>query len=235
MILFQHVSKTFTKNSTAKSSVLALDQISCKIEKGEFVFLTGHSGAGKSTLLRMLFLDIRPDHKVGGQLRISFGPKMAYDSKETRDNHLPFIRRHIGVVFQDFRLLPHKNVFENIAFPMQILGFSTSEIQQRVWEVMTLTGIHNKRHLLPEALSGGEQQRVAIARAIVNSPKLLVADEPTGNLDPENAQNIFEIFKKINAQGTTIVMATHDPSLYNTLYGRRIKMENGKMINREWI
>jgi cell division transport system ATP-binding protein len=228
MILLQHVKKSFSNH-------LALHDVSCKIESGEFIFLTGASGAGKSTLLRLLFLDTRPDQDHGGQVRISFGAQIAYDSKETPDSQLPLLRRQIGVIFQDYRLLPERDVFENIAFPLHIQGISESQIQESVWKAMSLTGIHSKRHEFPRSLSGGEQQRVAIARAIVSSPRLLIADEPTGNLDPQNTQMIFDILKKIHSQGTTVIMSTHDASLYSSHYGRRIKMESGKIINREWI
>jgi cell division transport system ATP-binding protein len=229
MIHFQHVTKTY------EGQWKALDKVTLKIQKGEFVFLTGHSGAGKTTLLKQIYMEERPDLAGGGQVLVSFGKNAVFDSKTTPNSSIQSLRRKMGIVFQDFKLLPDRDVFENIAFALHICNYPTSKIQKRVYEVMTLAGISHRRMAYPQTLSGGEQQRVAVARAIANSPSILLADEPTGNLDPENALRIYQILKHINAQGTSIVMATHNPSIYGNSSFRRIKLEQGKILNKDLI
>ncbi|MGL1936000.1 MAG: ATP-binding cassette domain-containing protein [Fibrobacterales bacterium] len=227
MIHFQHVSKTF-------DGYRALDDVTLKISKGEFVFLTGSSGAGKTTLLKHIYMQERPDPK-GGQVLISYGQDNVYDSKNASLSQVQQFRRKLGIIFQDFKLLTDRSVFDNIAFTLRITGYPSHKIKERVNEVMNYLGITHRRSLHPLALSGGEQQRVAIARAMVHNPSVIVADEPTGNLDPENAQQVFEILKDINAQGTTIVMATHNPGLYEYSTFRRIILDRGRVMNRDMI
>lgn len=227
MIHFMHVTKTYAQGWKA------LDDVSFKINKGEFVFLTGHSGAGKTTILRHIYMDERPDVERGGQVLVHLSSEFSFDSKNTPDKHIQRLRRKLGIVFQDFKLLNDRNVFENIALALRIAGYAPNQIKPRVFEAMTLVGISHKRTDMPYTLSGGEQQRVAIARAMVHDPYILLADEPTGNLDPENAQEVFAIFKEINARGTAIVMATHNPSFYMESSFRRLVLERGRLLNRE--
>jgi len=227
MIHFQHVSKSF-------DGYRALDDVTLKINKGEFVFLTGSSGAGKTTLLKHIYMQERPDAK-GGQVLISYGAKDVYDSKHSTATEVQVYRRKLGIIFQDFKLLTDRTVFDNIAFTLRITGYPKHKIKERVFEVMSYLGISHRRSAFPLALSGGEQQRVAIARAMVHNPSVVVADEPTGNLDPENAQQVFEILKDINAQGTTIIMATHNPGLYEYSTFRRIILDKGRIKNRDVI
>lgn len=229
MIHFQHVTKSFQEGWKA------LNKITLKVDKGEFVFLTGHSGAGKSTLLKHIYMELKPDEYQGGQVIISFNKNLVYDSKTAKARHIQKYRRHLGIVFQDFKLLEDRNVFENIAFALRVNGDSQERIKQRVFEVMQLTGLGHRRNSMPHTLSGGEKQRVAIARAISNEPNVLIADEPTGNLDPDNATKIFEILRKINQGGCTVVMATHNPAIYGNHDIRRIILENGEVKNKHMI
>lgn len=226
MIHFSHVTKTY------EESWKALRDVTLRIRKGEFVFLTGHSGAGKSTLLKMIYMDERPDNVRGGQVMVRLGDSV-YDSKTSPDNSIQGFRRKMGVVFQDFKLLPDRNVFENVAFALRIVGKKPKEINATVFEALALVGISQKRFAMPYTLSGGEQQRVAIARAMVHNPYLLIADEPTGNLDPKNAEEVFAIFKEINARGTTVVMATHNPDFYLNSPFRRLELKQGELLNKE--
>jgi cell division transport system ATP-binding protein len=228
MILFQQVTKTYLDNWKA------LDNVSFKINSGEFVFLIGHSGAGKTTLLRHIYMDERPDDD-GGQVMVSFHKTLVYDSKTTPEGKVQDFRRHLGIVFQDFKLLTDRDVFENIAFTLRIQGVSGRKMKEKVYSVMARTGLSHKRRAMPHTLSGGEQQRVAIARAIVNEPYALLADEPTGNLDPENAERVFEILKDINAGGTSVLMATHNPSIYENSPFRKLCLDHGKLKTREFI
>lgn len=227
MIYFSHVTKTYEENWKA------LSDVTLRIRKGEFVFLTGHSGAGKSTLLKMIYMDERPDDERGGQVMVRFDKDCVYDSKTTKDSKIQSFRRKMGVVFQDFKLLPDRNVFENVALALRIIGTPSNKLNAAVFEALTLVGISQKRFAMPYTLSGGEQQRVAIARAMVHNPYLLIADEPTGNLDPENAEEVFKIFKEINARGTTIVMATHNPDFYMNSPFRRLSLSHGELLNKE--
>jgi cell division transport system ATP-binding protein len=199
----------------------SLEDINIQIVNGEFVFLVGPSGAGKSTLLRMIYMDDRPD---SGQVVV--GPHV---STRMRRRSIPDLRRRIGIVFQDFRLLPDRTVFENIALAMKVTGTPMGEIKQRVTDILTHVGLYHKRHDYPRALSGGEQQRVAIARAVANRPAVLLADEPTGNLDAVATKNTLELLFKINAGGTAVLMATHDIELVQGFGQRVIFLEHGKI------
>lgn len=227
MIHFMHVTKTYAQGWKA------LNDISFKINKGEFVFLTGHSGAGKTTILKLIYMDERPDVERGGQVIVQMTPALNYDSKNTPDSQIQGLRRKLGIVFQDFKLLNDRNVFENIALALRIAGYPSHLIKPKVYEAMTLVGISQRRFAMPYTLSGGEQQRVAIARAMVHDPYILLADEPTGNLDPENAHEVFDIFKTINARGTAVLMATHNPSFYLNSPFRRLNLDHGRLLNRE--
>lgn len=194
MITFTNVTKKYGKN-------IGLENASVNIEKGDFVFLVGPSGAGKSTFIRLILKEINAD---SGRIKVG-----DYVVTELASRQIPQLRRKIGIVFQDFRLLPKKTVFENVAFAMEIMHKSRRQIRKRVPQVLGLMGIEDKGKRYPQELSAGEQQRVAIARAIINNPKVLIADEPTGNLDPETATGIMELLDEINRTGTTIVMVTH--------------------------
>lgn len=229
MIHFEHVTKTYLGDWKA------LDDVTLKIQPAEFVFLTGHSGAGKSTLLKMIYMEERPDAQKGGQVLVSFGKDHVFDSKSTPSDEVQALRRRMGIVFQDFKLLEDRDVFENVAFALRISGYPVKKIKERVYEVLAWTGIGHLRNSYPHMLSGGEKQRTVIARAIVNLPSILVADEPTGNLDPENALGIFELLKQINAQGTTVIMATHNPNLYGNTSFRRITLSQGRLVNKDLI
>jgi cell division transport system ATP-binding protein len=217
VINFDGVSKQY-KNSNQP----ALDGINLNIEQGEFVFLVGQSGSGKSSLLRLLLKEEKP---TSGTVTVD-GINVA----KLPNRKVPAFRRTMGIVFQDFRLLPGKTVFDNVAFGMEVIGKSKKEIQQRIPAILDLVGLDEKAHRLPSELSGGEQQRVALARAFVNQPKLLLADEPTGNLDPSTSVGIMKLLDRINRTGTTIVMATHDVAIVDQMRKRIVQMENGKII-----
>lgn len=217
MINFDSVSKQYKNSNTP-----ALDGINLNIEQGEFVFLVGQSGSGKSSLLRLLLKEEKPS---SGIVTVD-GINVA----KLPNRKVPAFRRTMGIVFQDFRLLPGKTVFDNVAFGMEVIGKSKKEIQQRIPALLDLVGLEEKAHRLPSELSGGEQQRVALARAFVNQPKLLLADEPTGNLDPSTSVGIMKLLDRINRTGTTIVMATHDVAIVDQMRKRIVQMENGKII-----
>ena len=217
MINFDSVSKQYKNSNTP-----ALDDINLKIEQGDFVFLVGQSGSGKSSLLRLLLKEEKP---TSGTVTVD-GINVA----KLPNRKVPAFRRTMGIVFQDFRLLPGKTVFDNVAFGMEVIGKSKKEIQQRIPALLDLVGLEEKAHRLPSELSGGEQQRVALARAFVNKPKLLLADEPTGNLDPSTSVGIMKLRDRINRTGTTIVMATHDVAIVDQMRKRIVQMENGKII-----
>lgn len=219
MIQFHSVSLAYQKEATA------LQNISCKVAKGEFVFLTGPSGAGKTTLLRLVYGALMPTR---GQVLID-GQNITRFSR----SQLPFLRRSIGVVFQDFKLLPNRTVFENVAITLEVLGWDRGDISKRVMHILRQMGMESKIHLTPQRLSGGEQQRVALARALVNSPKILLADEPTGNLDDANKQQILAIFKEANVKGTTVVVATHDRRLIEQAHYRTIRLQGGELARDE--
>lgn len=219
MIHMSGVSKVY------ENGAHALNNINVDIEKGEFVFIVGPSGAGKSTFIKMLFREVLPS---AGTLLVNGKDVIHMERAE-----VPYLRRGLGVIFQDYRLLPEKTVYENIAFAMQVIEAPRRIIQRSVNNVLDVVGLRDKYKCFPSQLSGGEQQRVAIARAIVNQPSVVIADEPTGNLDPDNSWEIMNIFKRINEAGTTIVMATHDKTIVDTMKKRVIAIENGQIIRDE--
>ena len=200
----------------------ALLNVSLKIEKGEFAFIIGSSGSGKSTLIKLLLKEVEPNH---GDIIIN--NKNITKLKKSR---IPYLRRGLGVVFQDFRLLPNKTVYENVAFAMQIVEASPKEIRRNVPMVLSMVGLSRKARAYPNQLSGGEQQRTALARAIVNNPPILLADEPTGNLDPKTAWEIMKVLKDINSRGTTVVIATHDKDIVNKMKKRVIELQEGILV-----
>lgn len=216
MIFFDQVTKIYPGDS------VALDDVSFTVEPGEFVSVVGHSGAGKTTLLKMILAEDRP---TAGQVFFD-----SANIHELSAREIPELRRRIGSVFQDFRLIPNKTAFENIAFSMEAAGRSDEEIASDVPYVLEMVGLGEKMWHFPKELSGGEKQRIAIARAIVNQPDLLIADEPTGNLDPLSTHEIIQIFKKINDIGTTVILTTHNKGVIDDLGKRVLTMENGKIV-----
>jgi cell division transport system ATP-binding protein len=228
MIQFSHVTKTYP------GPTRALSDISLKIKKGEFVFLTGASGAGKTTLLKMIYMDIRPDAEGGGQVLLNLGGDK-FDSKTADAEAVQALRRKMGIVFQDFKLLRDRTVYENVTLALRVTDTPAKEIKRKAMEALALVGLAQRLHAEVRTLSGGEQQRVAIARAVVNNPYLLIADEPTGNLDPENAQEVFKIFQTINSRGAGVLMATHNPDFYNNNIFRRLQLHGGKFVKRETL
>lgn len=220
MILLDRVTKTYGKTNKP-----ALNRISAHISAGEFVILVGTSGAGKSTLLKLLTREEKPSSGkivVGG---------IDYDT--LKDKHIPLLRRKIGVVFQDFKLLPNRTVYENVAFALEIAGMTNREIKSTVPKVIELVGLTGKEKSFPHQLSGGERQRVAIARAVVRQPKILIADEPTGNLDPKHSWEIVRLLEKINKYGTTVLLTTHNVDIVNKLKRRVITIDHGKITSDE--
>lgn len=218
MIHFSNVTKFYENQA-------ALKNITFSIEKGEMVFMTGPSGAGKSTLLKIIYLSEKPDE---GSVTIA-----DWDLSKLKESSIPFLRRNIGVVFQDFRLLDNRNVFDNVAIALRIRGMLDSEIQEWVMEILKMVNLRHKADSFPQALSIGEQQRVVIARAIVGKPTILLADEPTGNLDPDTAAGITRLFKDINVRGTTVVIATHNRELYRDTGRRVFRIDSGNMVGEE--
>ena len=216
MIEFNNVSKIYNNN------VKALSDVSVKINSGDFVFLVGPSGSGKSTFIKMLLKEIEP---TMGNITVA-----DRNLSEIKRNQVPYYRRKIGMVFQDFRLIPTLNVYENVAFAMRVVEASQKEIRKRVPMVLSLVGLSHKYKMFPNELSGGEQQRVSLARAIVNNPSVLIADEPTGNLDPDTAKEIMELLEDINKSGTTIVMATHAKDIVDNMKKRVIAIEKGSIV-----
>lgn len=217
MIRFSEVSKTYQGQQRP-----ALRNASVEIDKGEFVFLVGTSGSGKSTFLRLILREYRPSR---GQIFVA-----GRDLTKLHSWKVPALRREIGTVFQDFRLLPGKSVTENVAFALQVIGRSPKDIRKLVPETLELVGLDGKGHRLPEELSGGEQQRVAIARAFVNRPRIMIADEPTGNLDPATSVGIMKLLDRINRSETTVVMATHDASIVDQMRKRVIELDDGEIV-----
>jgi cell division transport system ATP-binding protein len=218
MIHFQNVSKEY-------ESQTALHDITLSVEKGEMVFLTGPSGSGKTTLLKLIYLAEMPDH---GSITIA-----GWEATELRESSIPFVRRNIGVVFQDFRLLDNRNVFENVSLALRIRGVGEREIKTRVADALKTVNLRHKADSYPRRLSGGEQQRVVIARAIVAEPTVLLADEPTGNLDPDTAHDVLRTFKDIHAKGTTILIATHNRELYRNSGKRIFRLHAGSLLGEE--
>jgi cell division transport system ATP-binding protein len=216
MIQTYHVYKQYSRDSSA------LDDVTLSIDKGEFVFLTGPSGAGKTTFLKLIF---REESPTQGQILVN-----GRNVSAIPESKIPFLRRSIGVVFQDFKLLKRKTVVENVAFVLRVMGVPAADRKRRAFHILKQVGLHHKMNVYPLQLSGGEQQRVAIARALINEPVLLLADEPTGNLDPELAYEIMTLFKEINNRGTTVLVATHDRELINRMGKRVIHLERGRVI-----
>jgi cell division transport system ATP-binding protein len=205
--------------------VFALDHVSLEIAKGDFVFLVGHSGTGKSSLLRLLYREAKPS---SGEITVD-GIRV----DRLHRGRIPALRRHLGVVFQDYKLLSDKTVWENVAFAMQVTGAHTKDVMRQVPRVLDLVGLSHKSRMYPGELSGGEQQRTAIARALVNNPKILLSDEPTGNLDPQNTTEIMELLLRINLKGTTIVVATHNQAVVDRMRRRVVRMEDGRIVTDE--
>ena len=199
----------------------ALQGINIKINRNEFVYVVGPSGAGKSTFIKLMYREIKP---TKGEIFIN-----GFNVDRVKEKQIPLIRRNIGVVFQDYRLLPNLTVHENVAFAMEVIEAPKNKIRKRVPEVLELVGLQDKLKALPTQLSGGEQQRVALARALVNNPAIIIADEPTGNLDPDTSWEIMELFEKVNFRGTTVVMATHNREIVNQMRKRVIAIENGQV------
>ena len=216
MIQFVNITKMY-------GELRALDNVCFNVTLGEMVFLVGPSGAGKSTILKLLYREERP---TSGQVFVS-----SVDVARLPNNQTPILRRRMGVVFQDFKLLPNKTSFENIAYPLFAIGMDQSEIKRRVHGALKVVSLTNKANDFPKNLSGGEQQRVGIARAIVQGPSLLVADEPTGNLDPVTSMEIFQLLEKINQRGTTVLVATHNQQMVDQMRRRVIGLNNGKIIS----
>ncbi len=216
MIKMINVTKVFP------NGVAALTDVSIRIRKGEFVFIVGPSGAGKSTIIKLISREMLPTKGyliVGGK-----------DINLLKRKEIPYYRRKIGVVFQDFRLLPNKTVYENISFAMEVVGAGNKLIKKQVPEVLNMVGLRHKATSMPSELSGGEQQRVSLARAIVNNPELVIADEPTGNLDPETSMDIFCLLNEINRRGTTIIVVTHADSVVNKMRKRVISLDKGRVV-----
>lgn len=216
MLLMTDVSKTYPSGS------VALRDVNIHIQPGEFVFVVGPSGAGKSTFIKMLFREVIP---TTGNIYVN-----GVDLLELKEKEIPYLRRQLGIIFQDYRLLPDRTVYDNVAFAMQVIETPYRKIKRRVMSVLDLVGLRKRANSYPTELSGGEQQRVAIARAIVNDPLLVIADEPTGNLDPETSGDIMRIFSEINESGTTIVMATHDKEIVDNMEKRVIAIEKGSIV-----
>ncbi len=219
MITFENVTKTYNSN-------IGLENANVHIDKGDFVFLVGPSGAGKSTFIKLILKEINAD---SGKIIVGDKEVTALSNRE-----IPDLRRGIGIVFQDFRLLPKKTVYENVAFAMEVVHKSKRQIRKRVPQVLSLVGISDKADKYPDELSAGEQQRVAIARAIINNPTLLIADEPTGNLDPDTATEIMDLLNQINITGTTIVMVTHAKDIVDRMKKRVIAIESGHIVRDEF-
>ena len=216
MIEMMNVTKKYNKGITA------INNLSIQIKDGEFVYVVGPSGAGKSTFIKMMY---REEKATKGRIRVG-----KYDLMKIKDRQIPFLRRYVGVVFQDFKLLQNKTVYENVAYAMEVIEKSPREIKRRVEDVLELVNLKHRMNNFPNELSGGEQQRVAIARAIVNTPGILIADEPTGNLDPDTSMEIMDILERINEQGTTIVMATHNSQIVNEKKHRVLAIESGQIV-----
>ena len=216
MIEMMNVTKKYSKGITA------INNLSIQIKDGEFVYVVGPSGVGKSTFIKMMY---REEKATKGRIRVG-----KYDLMKIKDRQIPFLRRYVGVVFQDFKLLQNKTVYENVAYAMEVIEKSPREIKRRVDEVLELVNLKHRMNNFPNELSGGEQQRVAIARAIVNTPGILIADEPTGNLDPDTSMEIMDILERINEQGTTIVMATHNSQIVNEKKHRVLAIESGQIV-----
>ncbi len=219
MIIMKDVVKRYDNGITA------LNKVNVHIRRGEFVYLIGPSGAGKSTFIKLIYREETPTQGL-----VKVGNK---DITRIKNKHIPLLRRDVGVVFQDFKLLPRLTVYENVAYAMKVIEKKPREIKRRVTDVLDLVGLSDKAKMFPDEISGGEVQRVSIARAIANTPNVLIADEPTGNLDPETAEGIMAILEEINAKGTTVIMATHNNDIVNQLKHRVIAIEGGRIVRDE--
>ncbi|MFA5802552.1 MAG: cell division ATP-binding protein FtsE [Thermoleophilia bacterium] len=219
MIIFDHVSKMYDPN------IMGLEDVNVHIERGEFAFLVGHSGSGKSTFIRLLLKEFEPTE---GTITVA-----GRNLQRMRRGTVPYHRRNIGCVFQDFKLLSNKTVADNVAYALRVTGQPERTIRRKVPEILQLVGLGEKMYNIPDELSAGEQQRVSVARAFVNHPSLLIADEPTGNLDPDTSVGIMQLLYRINRTGTTVVMATHDREMVDKMRKRVIALENGKVIRDE--
>ncbi len=219
MIEFRGVSMLYAPGD------IGLDQATFSIDRGEFVFLVGSTGSGKSTVMRLLIKELEPTE---GTVRVA-----GHDLSRIKRSRIPFFRRNLGVVFQDFKLLPSRTVHDNVAYALQVTGGSRKEIRQKVPHTLHLTGLSTKLHNYPDQLSGGEQQRVSIARAFVNHPPLLLADEPTGNLDPETSVDIMRLLYRINRTGTTVLVATHDQAMVDRMRRRVLELSRGRIVRDE--
>jgi len=219
MIEMQNVYKKYP------NGVIAANGLNVHIKQGEFVYVVGPSGAGKSTFIKMIY---REEKATDGSIMVN-----GINLSKLKNSKIPYFRRQIGVVFQDFKLLPTLTVFENVAFALEVIEEPPKSIKKRVMDVLNLVGLKHKARMLPTELSGGEQQRVSIARSIVNRPRVMIADEPTGNLDPETSWDIMRIFEEINERGTTVVMATHNRDIVNMIRHRVIAIEGGKIVRDE--
>lgn len=207
------------------NGVVAVNGLNIKINQGEFVYIVGPSGAGKSTFIKMMY---REEKATSGEIIVN-----GMNLSKLKNKEVPQLRRQIGVVFQDFKLLPRLNVYENVAFALEVIEEEPTKIRKRVMDVLDLVGLKKKARMFPDELSGGEQQRVSIARSIVNVPKVVIADEPTGNLDPETSWDIMNLFEEINARGTTIIMATHNRDIVNNMRRRVIAIDGGLIVRDE--
>uniref|UniRef100_A0A7C4XHG6 Cell division ATP-binding protein FtsE n=1 Tax=candidate division WWE3 bacterium TaxID=2053526 RepID=A0A7C4XHG6_UNCKA len=221
MISFEHVSKVYSNKKAA------LEDINLEIKPREFVCVVGHSGAGKSTIIRLINMEEKPTE---GKINVG-----GIDYSKFPKRNIPFLRRKIGIVYQDFKLLPKQSVFENVAYALEVAGVSNKEIRERVPKILQLVGLSKNSKCLPEELSGGERQRVAIARALVHQPKILIADEPTGNLDPKNAWEIIDLLLKINSFGTTVLLTTHNKEIVDSLKKRVITISKGKIVKDQKV
>jgi cell division transport system ATP-binding protein len=219
VIEFRGVSKLYPGGD------VGLDQATFSVERGSFVFLVGATGSGKSTVMRLLIKELEPTE---GTIRVA-----GHDLGEIKRKRIPFYRRNVGVVFQDFKLLPSRTVYDNVAYALQVTGGTRKEIRQKVPDILRLTGLSTKLHNYPDQLSGGEQQRVSIARAFVNHPPLLLADEPTGNLDPETSIDIMRLLYRINRTGTTVLVATHDQAMVDKMRRRVLELSHGRIVRDE--
>jgi cell division transport system ATP-binding protein len=228
VIQFLHVTHTYD------GGFRGVQDVTFRIDQGEFVFLTGQSGAGKTTVLKHVYMEEFPDPQRGGRVLVTFTNGRVFDSTRATRSAVQDLRRHVGTVFQDFRLLNDRDVWENVAFPLRVAGFGGRHLKERVDTVLEQVGVAHKRRNHPRELSGGEQQRVSIARAVAPEPYIVLADEPTGNLDPENAAGVLELFRSLHSRGTTVVMATHDQELMRRWPMRRIVLENGRLLHREF-
>ena len=216
IIDFKDVTKVYD------TGTVALDGVNFQVDKGEFVYIVGHSGAGKSTLLKLM---LREERATSGRIEVC-----GYNLTRMRNRKVPYLRRNLGVVFQDFRLIPTMTAYDNVAFAMRVTNISPKQIKKRVPYILHLVGLSDKAKMFPNQLSGGEQQRVALARALVHNPKLIIADEPTGNIDPDLSYEIMELLNAINGLGTTVVVVTHEQELVRQFHRRTIRIENGRIV-----